>query len=90
MGASGLTKLAGKLMKLIHLAESERRLADAQKQVRMAEESAEARADGGAGQSGGESVEKVMNIKALRQDVISAVLQELELMKSRREDPDGW
>jgi hypothetical protein len=89
MGASGVMKLAGKLMKLIHLAEVERRKADAQRQVRMAENSAEARSEG-AGQPGGESInEKATNIKQLQQEVLQAVLRELEMMRWRREDSDG-
>jgi len=82
-------KLAGKLMKLIHLAEADRRRTDAQRQVRMAENTAEARSEG-AGSPGGESVnEKATNIRQLREDVLQAVLRELETMKSRREDSDG-
>ncbi len=87
--AAGLTN---KLMKLIHLARDERRSSDAQRQVRMSEHgaTAETRADTGAGKAGGESEEeRVMNIKALRQDVIEAVLRELENIRWRREDPDG-
>jgi len=82
-------KLAGKLMQLIHLAEAERRRADAQRQVRMAENTAEARTEG-TGQPGGESSnEKSTNIKQLRDDVLQAVLRELETLRSRREDSDG-
>lgn len=89
VGASGVTKLAGKLLKLIHLAEAERRKADAQRQVRMAEDSSEARADG-IGQTGGERVnDKTMNLKALQQDVLDYVMRELESLRSRREESDG-
>jgi hypothetical protein len=83
-------KLAGKLMKLIHLAEADRRKAEAQRQVRMAEDSADARAEAGAGQSGGERVDsKTMNIRELREDVLQAVLRELEMSRARREDSNG-
>jgi hypothetical protein len=88
-GASKVMKLAGKLMKLIHLAESERRLADAQRQVRMAENTADARADGAAGRGSEGTEDMTLNISALRQDVLDAVLRELELISWRREDPDG-
>jgi hypothetical protein len=81
-------KLAGKLMKLIHLAEAERRVSDAQAQVRMAEDTASARAEGGLGEMSQQS-ETEVNIKALQQDVLDAVLRELELVQARREDPDG-
>jgi len=89
VGASKVMKLANKLMKLIHLAESDGR-GDAHKQVRMAENSSEARAEGGAGATSGEQFDdKTMNIKALRQDVLDAVLRALEDLRWRREDPDG-
>jgi hypothetical protein len=87
-GSSGVMKLAGKLMKLIHLAEAERRVSDAQAQVRMAEDTASARAEGGLGEMSQQS-ETEVNIKALQQDVLDAVLRELELVQARREDPDG-
>lgn len=83
-------KLANKLMNLIHLAEVERKVQEAQKHVRMAENTADARAEGGAGAGGGETGgDQNMNIKALQQEVLSSVLRELELNQQRREDPDG-
>ncbi len=89
VGASKVMKLANKLMKLIHLAENDGR-GDAHKHVRMAENSSEARAEGGAGATSGEQFDdKTMNIKALRQDVLDAVLRALEDLRWRREDPDG-
>jgi hypothetical protein len=89
VGASKVMKLANKLMKLIHLAESDGR-SDAHKQVRMADTPSDARSEGGAGSNSGEEFdEKTMNIKALRQDVLDAVLRALEDMRWRREDPDG-
>jgi len=88
VGASKVMKLANKLMKLIHLAESEGR-GDAHRHVRMSEDTAESRAEGGAGATTDQFDEKTMNIKALRQDVLSAVLKALEDMRWRREDPDG-
>jgi hypothetical protein len=89
VGSSNAMKLASRLMKLIHLAESERRMRDAQAQVRMAEDTAEARAEGGAGASGRAGKEEQVDIKALQQEVLEAVLSELERLQSRREDPDG-
>jgi hypothetical protein len=89
VGASKVMKLANKLMKLIHLAETDGR-GDAHKHVRMSEDTAESRAEGGAGGTSGDQFdEKTMNIKALRQDVLDAVLKALEDMRWRREDPDG-
>lgn len=90
VGSSKVMKLANKLMKLIHLAESQGR-GDAHKHVRMAEDSAAARAEGGAdGQGGAESGDdRRMNIKVLQRDVLQAVLRELEDMRWRREEPNG-
>ncbi len=88
-GSSQVMKLAGKLMKLIHLAESERRVREAQAQVRLAEDSAEARREGGAGMGGAPQQEQEMNINALQQEVLEHVLRELEMLQARGEDPDG-
>lgn len=82
-GASQVTKLAGKLMKLIHLAENERKLADAQRHVRMAQEDGKAEAGKETGPS--ESAE-APNLKALQVEVFEAVLRELELSKQRRQE----
>jgi hypothetical protein len=83
-------KLADKLLKLIHLAESNRR-SEAQAQVRMAEDTAQARAEGGVGGSDPESTEsESMNIQTLQQEVLESVLSAIELLQERREgDPDG-
>lgn len=90
VGASGVMKLAGKLMKLIHLAENERRKADAQREVRMAEETGSTRREAGAGQTGGENVaSQTMNLKVLQQQVLDSILQKLEEQRWRRDDPDG-
>ena len=88
LGAGKVTKLASKLMDLIHLAESERRVRDAQAQVRMAEDTVEARAEGTPSPEKAKEAGK-LNIKALQRDVLEAVLRELEMTKLRREDPDG-
>jgi hypothetical protein len=90
VGASGVMKLAGKLMKLIHLAEHERRKADAQREVRMAEETGSTRREAGAGQTGGENVaNQTMNLKVLQQQVLDSILHKLEDQRWRRDDPDG-
>ena len=78
-----------KLMGLIHLVENERRLKDAQSQVRMAQDSAEARAEGGAKVPGMSVEDQEMNIEALQKGVLEFVMDYFESMSSRREDPDG-
>ena len=90
LGANNVMKLADKLLKLIHLAESNRR-SEAQAQVRMAEDTAQARAEGGVGGSDPESTEsESMNIQTLQQEVLESVLSAIELLQERREgDPDG-
>ncbi len=89
VGAGNVMKLANRLRGLIHLAENERRLRDAQSQVRMAEDTDSARAEGGAGASEGAEDKEKVDIKALQQEVLEGVLSELERLQSRREDPDG-
>lgn len=91
-GSSQVTRLAQKLMSLIHLAENDRKGDEAKRQVRMAENSSEARSEGSAsvaaGQSKNVSAENV-NISALQREVLEAVLRELSLTQMRRqEDPD--
>lgn len=76
-------KLANKLMRLVHLAENERRLAEAQRHVRMSQEGSEV--DSGGEQASGEAV-GVPNIKALQRDVFEAVLREIALSKQRRQE----
>jgi len=85
-----VTSLTQKLMKLIHLAEVERRVAEAQREVRMAPEGAEAAAEGGGREAGGEA--GAPNLKKLESDVLAAVIQELDLMKLRRQEDfnDVW
>ena len=82
-------KLANKLMNLIHLAESEKRRGDAQREVRMAEDSADARAEGGGAETDQSGVGESLNIKQLQRDVLTFVMRELEMSRTRREDPDG-
>jgi len=88
VGANKIMKLADKLMGLIHLAESGRQ-GEARDQVRMAEDSNEARSEGGI-QAPGMSVEDMeMNIEALQKNVLNSVMEYFEELDSRREDPDG-
>ncbi|MCO4744010.1 MAG: hypothetical protein KC912_04430, partial [Proteobacteria bacterium] len=87
VGASGVMKLAGKLQQLIHLAESERRLKDAQAQVRMSQEKPDS---GGITGPAGAPDDEAPDIGALQRDVLQAVMTELDLLRNRRqEDPDG-
>jgi hypothetical protein len=85
-----VTSLTQKLMKLIHLAEVERKVAEAQREVRMARPDAEAAAEGGGREAGGEA--GAPNLKKLESDVLAAVIQELDLMKLRRQEDfnDVW
>ena len=88
-GAGQSMRLANKLMQLVHLAENERRLADAQRHVRMAQEGEHAGGSGGEAASG-ESVE-APNIKALQRAVYEAVLREMELSQQRGQgSSNGW
>lgn len=92
VGSSSVMKLAGKLKKLIHLAEHARRLDEARAAVRMAEESAEARAEVGAGRAGGQEIEEDnMHRERLFEEVISEV-QHRKKMKELMggEDDGGW
>ncbi len=91
-GDDRIMKLVKKLQGLIHLAEAEGRLADARSQVRMAEDSASARAEGqgpvGTTKDGGERGQK-QDIDALGREVLEVVTRELEFRRSRRtEDHD--
>jgi hypothetical protein len=96
MGASAgderITKLVKKLQGLIHLAEMEGRLLEAKRQVRLAEDSPGARAEGqgpvGASQETGEKRDK-QDIESLGREVLEVVSREMELRRMRRlEDHD--
>lgn len=92
-GASRVMKLVRKLQGLIHLAEEERRLSDARRRVRMAEDSASARAEGQAplGQGGNPSQQREIDIEALGREVSEIVTREIEHRRSRRmEDSDEF
>ena len=82
--------LADKLMKLIHLAEVDRKVSEAQRLVRMAADTSLAKAEGGQGASPSKPGD-TPNVKQLESDVLAAVIRELDLMKIRRqEDFDVW
>jgi len=87
VGSSQVMKLAGKLMNLIHLAENQRKLSEAQGHVRMAEDTASAIAEGSGSADGGGS--KAVDMGALQEAVLSSVMREIELIQARRDDPDG-
>ncbi|MCB9686743.1 MAG: hypothetical protein H6735_17020 [Alphaproteobacteria bacterium] len=87
VGASGMMQLAGKLMKLIHLAQNERRLADAQRQVRMAEAGT---TPSTSAPTGGESVDdKTMNMQMLKQHLLDSLLDHFNNQQHREGNPDG-
>lgn len=87
LGASRVTHLANKLLNLIHLAEVDQRVSDAQQHVRMSDSEV-----GGGGAGGSESSVSAnsANVQALKRDVFDAVLDRLGELKNRSsEDPDG-
>lgn len=88
-GDDRVSKLVKRLTDLIHLAETERRLSEAQAQVRMAEDTAAARAEGSAPaeDSGGQATK--LDIESFSREVLEVVNRELELRRERRtEDGD--
>ena len=92
-GAGGaddrVSKLVKRLTDLIHLAETERRLSDARGQVRMAEDTAAARAEGSAPVSGGSGEGGKLDVEVFAREVLEVVNRELETRRERRtEDGD--
>lgn len=89
---SRVMKLVRKLQGLIHLAEEERRLDDARRQVRMAEDSAAARAEGqGSLGRGGSGNQRPIDIEALGREVTEIVSNEIANRRNRRmEDSDDF
>lgn len=92
VGADGISKLSKKLQQLILLAERQRQAA--RQQVRMAEDSASARAEGHASPGSGEGGnDKQIDIEALGREVLEVVSMELEMRKVRSQegsDEFGW
>jgi hypothetical protein len=80
-GASRVTQLANKLLKLIHLAETEKRVLDARQQVRMSDSEPGA----GAGSAAASVDVKLPNMKALKRELFDFVIDKLSMM----EDLDG-
>jgi hypothetical protein len=91
-GDDRVMKLVRKLQDLIHLAETQNRLADAQRQVRMAEDTASARAEAGHGASGNPNSpdkDSQVDVEALVREVSASIGRELQNRRERRtEDPD--
>lgn len=86
-GASRVTQLANKLLRLIHLAEVDERVREAQQEVRMSDSKP---GESGAGSVSSVSDEQSPNINALKRDVFEAVLRKLEQLGDRSvEDPNG-
>lgn len=83
-------RLIRRLQSLVHIAEADRRVLEAQRQVRRAEDSAQARAEGsapvGAGAAGGPPS---VDLDTLGRDVMAAVNSVFQARTERRqEDPD--
>lgn len=92
VGPDQVSRLAKKLQGLIHLAEGVGDRDAARRQVRMAEDSAAARAEGQGGDSTrpDTGLQDQVDIDALSREVLEAVSRELELRRERRqEDSDG-
>jgi len=89
LGADRLMKLVRKLQQLVFLADSQRDAA--MRQVRLAEDSASARAEGQAAPTqSGDSKSHQVDIEALSQEVLQHVQRELESRSERRqEEPDN-
>ena len=91
-GDDRVMKLAKKLESLIHIAQGTGDRDEARRQVRMAEDSSAARAEGqgGVGESGGGKSNAQADIESLVTEVVQSVNRELALRRERRqEDPDG-
>jgi hypothetical protein len=92
VGGDRVMKLARKLQQLIHLADGVGDRDAARRQVRMAEDSAQARSEGQGGAVAGNDAgaTKQVDIEALGREVLEMVSRELEMRRERRqEDPDG-
>ena len=78
-----------RLQDLIHLAEDQNRRAEAQSQVRMAEDTAQARAEAQATSESRSPAAHKVDVDALGREVLDIVTKEMELRRARRmEDSD--
>lgn len=92
VGDDKVMRLAARLRELIHLAEHKNRRDEARQGVRMAEDSASARAEGQGAPSqseGGDGKKRQIDIDALAQEVLGLVQGELEGRRQRRPDNTG-
>lgn len=89
MQANRVTQLANKLLNLIHLAEVDQRVKDAQAQVRMSDSDPGGGEGGGGGGEGGGAEGKSDSIKALAREVKDQVVKQIQELNIRTEDPDG-
>jgi len=87
-GETRIAKLARRLQDLVHIAEVNNRRQEAQMGVRMAEDSAAARSEGGASPTQPDSGEekKQVDIDALSREVVEAVQAAMEHRRERRHD----
>jgi len=85
-----LKQLASRLQNLIHLVQVEGQLSDAQRQVRLAAEGAEASPMEDGEPGGARAAAKAGDLEALKREVLNSVSRELELRRERgQEDSDG-
>jgi hypothetical protein len=85
-----LKQLASRLQNLIRLVQVENKLSDAQRQVRLAAEGAEASPMESGQPGGARAAAKAGDLEALKQEVLNSVSRELELRRERgQEDSDG-
>jgi len=85
-----MMRLTRRLQKLVHIAETDRRLLEAQRRVRMAEDSAHARADAASGPAATAAEDgRPVDLDQLGREVLSAVTSKYDSRTDRRlEDPD--
>ena len=83
-------RLIRRLQNLVHIAEVDRRRLEAQRHVRMAEDTAQARAEGsGSPSSDGETNQEPVDLDTLSREVLMAVTSIRDSRTERRqEDPD--
>jgi hypothetical protein len=83
-------RLIRRLQQLVHIAETDRRVLEAQRRVRMAEDSAPARAEGSASPSTASTAGSApVDLDTLGRDVLTEVTRQFQARNERRqEDPD--